>query len=127
MQSDEPRPTSRTRKLLLFRLLGTTQQTRPPRSNKTRLLSLGRVSRDGRGFTDMLVVTTTVGVVDGVHGNTTGLGPRVALDRELVLGTRGLCLYKPLASRLVHRRSSQWARASLDACCARESWREASD
>jgi len=37
----------------------------------------------------MLVVTTTVRMVDGVHGNTTGLGPRVALDGELVLGSRG--------------------------------------
>jgi hypothetical protein len=30
-------------------------------------------------------------VIDGVHGNTTSLGPRVALDSELVLGTRSLC------------------------------------
>lgn len=29
-------------------------------------------------------------VIDGVHGNTTSLGPRVALDSELVLGTTGL-------------------------------------
>ena len=29
-------------------------------------------------------------MVDGVHGNTTSLGPAVALDRELMLGTRGL-------------------------------------
>jgi hypothetical protein len=29
-------------------------------------------------------------VIDGVHGNTTSLGPRVALDGELVLGARGL-------------------------------------
>ena len=31
----------------------------------------------------MLVVTTTVRVVDGVHGNTTSLGPAVALGSEL--------------------------------------------
>lgn len=31
-------------------------------------------------------------MVNGVHGNTTGLGPRVALDSELMLGTRGLCM-----------------------------------
>lgn len=31
----------------------------------------------------MLVVTTTVGMIDGVHGNTTSLGPAVALDSEL--------------------------------------------
>lgn len=29
-------------------------------------------------------------MVDGVHGNTTSLGPAVALDSELMLGTRGL-------------------------------------
>ena len=29
-------------------------------------------------------------MIDGIHGNTTSLGPRVALDSELVLGTRGL-------------------------------------
>lgn len=29
-------------------------------------------------------------MIDGVHGNTTSLGPRVALDGELVLGTTGL-------------------------------------
>ena len=29
-------------------------------------------------------------VIHGVHGNTTSLGPRVALDGELVLGTRSL-------------------------------------
>lgn len=29
-------------------------------------------------------------VINGVHGNTTSLGPAVALDSELVLGTRGL-------------------------------------
>jgi hypothetical protein len=34
---------------------------------------------------------TTVRVVHGVHGHTTSLGPRVALDSELVLGTRSLC------------------------------------
>jgi hypothetical protein len=31
----------------------------------------------------MLVVTTTVGMVDGVHGNTTSPGPAVALGSEL--------------------------------------------
>lgn len=33
---------------------------------------------------------TTVGMVDGVHGNTTSLGPSVALDGELMLGARSL-------------------------------------
>lgn len=53
-------------------------------------MTLGGVAGDGRGLTDVLVVTTTVRVIDGVHGNTTSLGPRVALDGELVLGTTSL-------------------------------------
>jgi len=70
--------------------LRTTEETRPPRGDETSLLTLDGVPRDGRGLTDMLVVTTTVRMVDGVHGNTTGLGPAVALDSELVLGARSL-------------------------------------
>jgi hypothetical protein len=38
----------------------------------------------------MLVVTTTVGVLDGVHGNTSNLGPAVALDSVLVVGAASL-------------------------------------
>ena len=76
---------------LLLGLLSTAQQTRSPRSNKTGLLTRNGVPVDGRRLTDMLVVTTTVRVIDGVHGNTTSLGPAVALDSEFVLGARSLC------------------------------------
>lgn len=34
---------------------------------------------------------TTVRVINGVHGNTTSLGPAVTLNSELVLGARSLC------------------------------------
>jgi hypothetical protein len=70
---------------LILDLLGTTEQTCPPRGDETGLLTLDGVSGDGRGFTNMLVVTTTVGMVDGVHGNTTSPGPAVALGSELWL------------------------------------------
>jgi hypothetical protein len=70
--------------------LGTTKQTGSPGSNKTGLLTTGSVPGHGRGLTNVLVVTTTVRVIHGVHGNTTGLGPRVALNSELVLGARSL-------------------------------------
>jgi len=40
----------------------------------------------------MLVVTTSVRMVDGVHSNTTSLGPGVTLDGELVLSTG--CLHQ---------------------------------
>jgi hypothetical protein len=36
------------------------------------------------------MVTTTVRMVDGVHSNTTSLGPRVTLDLVLVVSTTGL-------------------------------------
>lgn len=41
-------------------------------------------------FTAFGYTYTTVRMVDGVHGNTTSLGPAVALDGELVLGARSL-------------------------------------
>jgi len=40
----------------------------------------------------MLMVTTSVRMVDGVHGNTTSLWPGVTLDSELMLSTR--CLHQ---------------------------------
>ena len=68
---------------LILGLLGTAEQTRPPCGNETGLLTLDCVPRDRGSFTDMLVVTTTVRMVDGIHGNTTSLGPAVALGSEL--------------------------------------------
>lgn len=38
----------------------------------------------------MLLVTTTVGMVDGVHSNTTDLGPSVSLGSVLVVSSTGL-------------------------------------
>ena len=68
---------------LVLGLLGTAEQTRPPGGNETGLLTLCGLAGNGRGFTNVLVVTTTVGVIDGVHGNTTSPGPAVALGSEL--------------------------------------------
>merc|ERR1712137_789963 len=78
------------RKHLVLDLLGTAEQTCPAGGDETSLLTGNGVARDGRGLSDMLVVTTTVGVIDGVHGNTTSTGPAVALGSELVLSTRRL-------------------------------------
>ena len=80
-----------TQRRLVLGLLGTAEQTSPAGGNETSLLTRGSLTADGRGLTDMLVVTTTVGVIHGVHGNTTSLGPGVALDGELVLGATILC------------------------------------
>ncbi len=72
-----------SRNHLILGLLGTAEQTCPPGGNETSLLTSDGVARDGRGLSDMLVVTTTVRVIDGVHGNTTSPGPAVALGSEL--------------------------------------------
>ena len=76
---------------LLLRFLGTAEKTCSSGSNETGLLTLSSVSRNCRGFADMLMITTTVRMVDRVHGNTTGLGPGVALDGELMLCARCFC------------------------------------
>jgi hypothetical protein len=89
MVSQSPTPKHAIRSVL--DLLSTTEQTRSSGSNKTSLLTLCSISRDRRSFTDMLMITTTVRMVDRVHSNTTSLGPRVALDCKLVLCARRFC------------------------------------
>jgi hypothetical protein len=58
--------------------------------DETDLLTGGGITSDSRRLTDMLMVTTTVGMLDGVLGDTTNLGPAVALHAELVVGAAGL-------------------------------------
>lgn len=48
--------------------------------NETDLATSGHVTSNGRRLTDMLMVTTTVGMFNGIHGHTTDLRPAVALD-----------------------------------------------
>lgn len=71
-------------------LATTTQQTGSARSNKTNFLSRGgRTGHSGR-VTNVLVVTTTMRMLNGVHGHTTHLGPAVSLHLVLVVGVSGL-------------------------------------
>ena len=69
---------------------GTTVETSAAGSNETHLLTGHGATLDGRRVTNVLVVTTTVRVVDGVHSHTTSARPAVALDAVLVVGTTGL-------------------------------------
>lgn len=69
---------------------GTADKTGAAGGDETDLLTGGGVAGAGGGLADVLVVTTTVRVVDGVHSHTTSAGPRVPLDLELVVGTTGL-------------------------------------
>jgi hypothetical protein len=68
----------------------TTRETGAAGGNETNLLTGDGLAGDARGRTNVLVVTTTVGVVNGVHGNTTDLGPSVALALVLVVSVTGL-------------------------------------
>merc|ERR1719336_3171587 len=47
-------------------------------------------THDSGGLTNVLMVTTTVGMLDRVHGHTTDLGPAVPLDLVLVVRAAGL-------------------------------------
>jgi hypothetical protein len=61
----------------------TSDETSSSGGDETSLLTGDGVSGDGRGLSDMLVVTSSVRVVNGVHGNTSSSGPRVPLRLEL--------------------------------------------
>merc|ERR1712137_508080 len=91
-----------SRKHLILDLLGTAEQTCPAGGNETSLLTGNGVARDGRGLSDMLVVTTTVGMVDGVHGNTRVRGQLLRLAANLCLARdafrRGLSVRPPPAT-----------------------------
>ncbi|KAL8159875.1 hypothetical protein V2J09_001412 [Rumex salicifolius] len=68
----------------------TTKTTSPPGSNETTLLSRWCITTNGTGMTNMLVVTTTMRMLNWIHSHTTNLRPAVTLHPKLVkwlLGT----------------------------------------
>ena len=68
----------------------TTQTTSAASGNETDLLTGRATATNGGGVSDVLVVATTVGVINRVHCDTTNLGPLVTLGPVLVAGTAGL-------------------------------------
>ena len=54
--------------------------------NKSRLLTARSVSSGCRGVTNVLMVTTTMRMLDGVHGNTSNSGPVSLLGVRSVVG-----------------------------------------
>merc|ERR1719427_1378205 len=80
--------TSFDKKLLLLRVSdfgGTTNTTSTAGSNETDLTTGGSVTAYGGWETDMLMITTTVGMFNGVHTNTTNLRPAISLHLVLVV------------------------------------------
>ena len=76
----------------------TTETTGAAGSNKTDLLSGGSVAGHGGGVTNVLVVTTTVGMLHRVHGHTTHLhtkGCEPTRKQTLMHNTRQSCKHIP--------------------------------
>ena len=76
--------------LLIVVLFASPDPTSSSGSNKTDLATGRGSSLDSRCFANMLMVTTTVGMLYGVHSHTTNLGPAVALNLKLMVGTSSL-------------------------------------
>lgn len=68
----------------------TTNTTSSSGSDKTNFATGGGASLNGGCFTNVLVVTTSVRMLNGVHGHTTNNWPAVALSLVLVVGTASL-------------------------------------
>ena len=73
--------------LLEEKLAATSDGTSSLGGDETALLTAGSVSSRGGGVTDVLMVTTTMGMLDGVHGDTSDSGPVSLLGvRAVVAG-----------------------------------------
>lgn len=71
-------------------LPGTSDQTGSTGGNETNLLSARLVSSDGRGMSNMLMVTTTMRMLNGVHCNTSNSRPMGSLGLHLEVHGVGL-------------------------------------
>jgi hypothetical protein len=92
LSRDSARRVASSSLLLNLEILSTTSdETGSSGGHETSLLTAGSVSRDGRGVTDVLLVTTTMRMVDGVHSNTSNSGPGTsALRLPSVVGVSSL-------------------------------------
>merc|ERR1719468_1124684 len=76
--------------VILVEDLSSPDPTSPSGSNKTDLLTGAGAPPHGGSLTDMLVVTSSVGMLNRVHSNTTNLGPAVPLHFVFVVSTTSL-------------------------------------
>merc|ERR1719365_97974 len=70
--------------------LSSSDSTSTSSSNKTDLTTSAGSSLNGGGLTNMLMVTTTMGMLNGIHSNTTNLRPAVSLSLIFVVSTSSL-------------------------------------
>ena len=76
--------------VLLENLSTTSDETSSSGSDKSALLSSGGVSSDGRWVTNMLMVTSTMRMLDWVHSDTTDSWPVLSLSSGLEPGVGSL-------------------------------------
>ena len=81
---------SRSSFFLLNNLSSSSDKSGSSGGNQTDLLTSGGISSESRGVTNVLLVTTTMGMVDGVHSNTTDTGVVVLLCLSLEPSGTGL-------------------------------------
>jgi len=79
-------------------LAASSNQTSPSGGNETALLTSWRVTPGSGGVTNMLMVTTTMRMFDGVHSDTSHSGPILPLGLGLEVG--GVSLKKGLIAPL---------------------------
>ena len=84
--------------LLEEKLASSTDGTSSLGGDETTLLSTGSGTGGGSGVTDVLMVTTTMRMLNGVHGNTSDSGPVALLGVGLVV--RGVSSQEGLVSSL---------------------------
>jgi hypothetical protein len=90
MEDSEKKVQRPVNPLYLLDLDCTTEETSPAGGDETDFLSRHGLAVDGGSLSDMLVVSSSVRVIDGVHSHTTSTGPVVALGLVLVERTTSL-------------------------------------
>ena len=68
----------------LFFFLSSSDSSSSSGGDQTDLLSGGSSSFDGRSLSDVLMVTASVRMLNGVHGNTSNLWPTVSLHLKIL-------------------------------------------
>jgi len=82
--------TSSSSFILLLNLSGTSDKTGSSGCNKTALLTSWGISSNGSWMTNMLMITTTMWMLDWVHCNTSNSWPVLSLSLSLEPGVCGL-------------------------------------
>ena len=106
--------------LLEEKLAATSDGTGSLGGDETTLLTAGGVSSSGRGVTDVLTVTTTVRMLDGVHSDTSNSWPVSLLGVGVVVG--GVGLEEWLVSSLSSCDATPHSSASSEECLSHTRW-----